>query len=214
MRKSLIAIGLLFVPALFLYLLSIAKMKHKYEKLDVFGEIPAFVATDINGDTITNDTFKGKIVIYTTLQETCPVKCGINLWFMDQLLMQQLKEKKAIYGDVRIVSFVTDANGNPSHHLADMQEILKENVINYDPKLWLVVSGKPEVIFDIEHNGQNLKNATGGEFINNLAYNSLILLADKKNQLRMVMRGDIEGTVRTMKQDLALLYQEYAYEKK
>lgn len=210
-KKLLLALMVLG-PASILVLVSTLQCEHRFKKLDNFGEIPAYKAVSLTGDTITNANYKDQVVIYTTLQESCPKDCGISLWFMDRHLFRHIRENKKKLGYVKIVSFVIDSLGNPVSDLSNMEQILRDNVIEYDPKLWQLAKGDAESIFNIENNGQNLKDANGEEFVNGKAYNSLLLLADKKNQLRMVMRGDEEGTVRTLQQHMFLLLKEYDLE--
>lgn len=210
--KKLLMALLVIGPASILVLISTLKCEHKFKKLDVFGTIPAYEAVTGENRKINNNTFKNEVVIYTTLQESCPKECGISLWFVDRHLFRHIRENRKKLGYVKIVSFVIDKDGNPVDDLSNMEQILRDNVIEYDPELWILAKGNAQEVFNIEHNGQNLVDANGEEFINGKAYNSLLLLADKKNQLRMVMRGDSEGTVRTLQQHLFLLLKEYDLE--
>lgn len=185
--------------------------KHKFIKLDVLGEIPAFNATTIDGRKLTNSSFKDTTVIYTTLQMSCPKECGVNLWFMQQHVFKFVRGHRLEFPNVKIVSFVEGFDGKLATHqdLLDMQQILRDNVQDYDPKYWMVVSGDASQVYNITKEGQNLKDVDGEEFVNGKAYNSTLLLADENNQLRMMMRGDREGTVRTMGQYLQLLLNEH-----
>lgn len=188
---------------------------HKFVQLDVLGEIPQFTATTIEGKTVTNASFKGETIIYTTLQMSCPKDCGINFWFMYQHLFKYIRSHRFENPDVKIVSIVEGRNGELATHqdLADMEAILRDNVQDYDPQFWMVISGDPTKLYDIIKKGKSLKDVDGEEFVNGKAYNSTLLLADKDNQLRMMMRGDKEGTVRTMGQHLQLLLKEYSSKK-
>lgn len=210
-KKRFILFFLLAAPATVFILAGTVKCEHRFQRLDILGNIPAFTAHTLDGKAITNRNFKGKTVIYSTLQTTCPNKCGINFWFMDQHLFKEINGKLNKLTDVKIVSFVLDQDGNPAtkKDLEDMQEIIKDNVVNYNPDIWMLVSGDPSEVYNIERNGENLKDIKGKEFIHGKAYNSTLMLADKMGHLRMIMRGDREGTVRTLKQDLELLIKEY-----
>lgn len=217
LKKSKLII-ILALPALVIIFSFIINRgcQHKFVELDVLGEIPSFNATTIDGRKINNESFKDTIVIYTTLQMTCPKECGINFWFMDENLYYFIRGSRFEYPFIKIVSFVEGFDGQPATHqdLKDMEEILRDNVRKYDPQFWMVVSGDASEVYNIVKNGQNLKDVDGEEFINGKAYNSTLLLADKKNQLRMMMRGDKEGYVRTMGQHLKLLLNEYNQQKK
>ena len=125
------------------------------------------------------------------------------------------KNKRKKLKKVRIISFVTDGKGNPlpENELKTIQDALKDNVEEYDPELWLIVSGDARKVYDFKHNGQSLlqhgKKYFGGE-----AFQELILLLDKNNHLRMVLPGKEEGLVRRMKEDIALLQKQYDKERK
>jgi hypothetical protein len=53
------------------------------------------------------------------------------------------------------------------------------------------------------------KQYFGGEY-----FQEILLLIDKNNHLRMALRGNQEGMVRTMKEHLALLQKQYDKEAK
>lgn len=135
---------------------------------------------------------------------------------MDENLYKFIRGSRFEYPFIKIVSFVEGMDGQPAtkQNLLDMEQILRDNVQKYDPQFWMVVSGDATEVYDIVRKGKSLKDVDGSEFINGKAYNSTLLLADKKNQLRMMMRGDQEGTVRTMRQHLQLLLNEYNAEAK
>ncbi|MEY4572347.1 MAG: hypothetical protein RLZ10_1580, partial [Bacteroidota bacterium] len=106
------------------------------------------------------------------------------------------------------ISFVTDGKGNPVKNISTIQQTLASEVEGFDPKLWIVAKGDARSVFDIQHNGQTLlqkgPNYYGGE-----AFQELMLLVDKQRHLRMVLKGNQEGLIRTMKESLALLLKQY-----
>ena len=114
---------------------------------------------------------------------------------------------------VRIISFVTDGNGNPVTDLSTTVAAIKDNVEGYDPDLWLVVSGDVKSMYDFTHNGQKLLRE-GKEYYGGHAFQELMLLLDKKNHLRMVLSGKTEGMVRRMRDNIALLQKQYDKERK
>jgi len=206
--KTVVTLLLLFGPALFLIFISTRGCEHKFKVLEDFGKMPNYTLTDINGKQFTNASFKNKIVIFTTIQPTCPDTCGISIWHLDQLIYQQLRKNKKKLGHVKLVSIVTDYNGNSSNKLNDVVFTLNDRVEAYDPSIWMIVKADARSIYNIKHNGQTLL-AKGDQFFGGEAFQELMLLQDKKNHLRMVLPGKTESTIRTMRDHMALLEKEY-----
>ncbi|MNU48511.1 hypothetical protein D3C71_374310 [compost metagenome] len=206
--KSVFALLLLFGPALILIFISTRGCEHKFKELDDYGAIPTFSFTDSRGTIYTNHSFKNQIVIYTTIQPSCPDSCGISIWHLDQLVYQRLRENKKRLSHVKLISILTDGHGNPDKRLQDVEFMLKDRVEGFDPKLWIIVTGDAKSIYNIKHNGQTLLQEDEKYFGGN-GFQELMLLADKSNHLRMVLPGKTESTIRTMRDHMALLEKEY-----
>lgn len=209
--KSVFALLLLFGPALLLIFISTRGCQHKFKRLEDFGAIPAFSFTDVKGQTITNKSFKDKIVIFTTIQASCPDTCAISLWHVDHLIYQTLHQNKKKLGHVKLISIVTDGEGNPSDRLDDVIYTLKDQVQDYDQSIWTIVKGDARSLYNMKHNNQTLLQK-GKNYFGNEAFQELMLLVDKKGHLRMVLPGKTESTIRTMRDHMALLEKEYDQE--
>lgn len=205
--RSVFALLLAFGPALVLILIATNQCKHKFKRLDDFGPLPKFEFTTSDGKVLTNESFKNDIVIYTTIQPTCPDSCGITIWHLDQLIFQITRNKKRLE-HLKIVSIVTDYEGNSSDNLKDVEFMLKDRVDGYNPKRWMVVKGDPKQIFNVENNGVNLIHK-GKEFFGGISYQELMILADTKNHIRMIVSGKTEDSMRTMRDYMSLLEREY-----
>lgn len=203
---------ILFGPALILILISKAGCEHKFKVLDDYGKLPAYTFQSKTGKSITNKSFENKVVLYTTIQTSCPDTCALATWFIDQSIYQRMRTNAKKLGHVRIVSVVTDSKGNPSKDLAMVEAMLRRKVQGYDPKLWMLVSGDPEKIYDIKHNGQTLLQEDKKYFAGK-AFTELMMLVDKKNHVRMVLSGKSESTIRSMRDHMALLEKEYTLAK-
>jgi hypothetical protein len=169
--------------------------------------------TDARGKKYTSKDFKDNVVLINVLQLKCPDSCGISLWHLDHHIFQNVRTSKKKLGSVRIISFVTDGKGNPVEDVQQVADMLEDRVEGYDPDMWYVASGDSKSIYDMESNGQTLLQ-TGEDKFGGEGYQELLLLADKKNHLRMVLPGDSEGMVRRMKEHVALLQKVYDKEKK
>ena len=177
--------------------------EHKFETLENYGTITSFNFTDVNGNKRSSLDFKGDIVLISTIQESCPDSCSVLLWNINQTIYQRIwKNRTKKRKQVKILSFVTDDNGNPIKDLSPIEDLLKKIVPNYDPSIWVLAKGDVKSIYDIEHNGASLLQ-DGNKF------QELMLLMDKKQCLRMVLSGKKEGHIRRMEQSMALLQKEY-----
>jgi cytochrome oxidase Cu insertion factor (SCO1/SenC/PrrC family) len=211
-KKGIILSVLLFGPAFLLIFISTRGCDHKFRVLDDMGEIPSLDITTSDGKKISNKSFENNVILYTTIQQTCPDSCAISMWHLNQLIYQHLRKNQKKLSHVRIVSFVTDGFGNPVKNTSTIQSILKEEVEKYDPNLWKIVTGDVKKLYNISRNGENLIKK-GDEYFGGESFQELMLLVDKKNHLRMVLNGKTEGMIRRMKEHIALLDKQYDKEK-
>lgn len=210
--KRIAAMVLLFAPAILLVIIGTRSCQHKFTELDDYGAVPAFSFVNAkNGDTIVSKELEGKIVLLTTLQPNCLDECAISWWHFDELIYEGIYTNKKKLGDFRIISFVTDAEGNPSNDVARVTEMLEDKIEGYDPNLWMVAKGDPSAIFNAEYKGKKLTdNPETGEVRN---FTEFLLLIDKKGHLRIVRSGKQEGMIRDFQQHMALLMKQYDKEK-
>lgn len=208
-KKALLALLLVFTPALILILVSSIGCEHKFQKLEDFGEVQSFNFTDENKRSRNSAEFKDDIVLITTIQNECPNACAISLWHLNQLIYQHIrKNSHKQMKQVRIISFVTDGKGNPSKNLSEIKQSLQDLAEGYDPKLWILANGDVRKIYNISNNGQSLLQK-GEQYFGGEAFQELLLLVDKNSHLRMVLPGNEEGLIRRMKENIALLQKEY-----
>jgi len=207
LKQRLLIVLLLFGPAFILVLIGTSKCTHKFKQLDDFGVATNYTFTDSKGEKHDYSDFSDQVVLVTTLQISCPDDCAISMWHLDQLVYQKMRKKKE-KGGVRIISFVTDGEGNPVKDLSSVEEMLYDRVENYDPDLWMIASGDAKELYDFERNDERLLKE-GDEFYGGQAFQELLLLLDRENHLRMVLSGTTEGMIRRMNQHVSLLQKEY-----
>jgi len=198
---------LLFAPALLLFVTS-RGCKMKFKTLEDFGQVNNYAFEDIDGKQYTQDDFKDQVILFTNIQENCIDTCSINLFTFEKVIYQDIRSKKSLK-HVKIISFVNDIDGNPVKDLQPTMDMMKDKVHNFDPKKWLLVKGDARVVYDIKSNGESLLQ-TGDQYYGGNAFQELMLLVDKDNHLRMVLRGNMEGMFRRMKECIALLQKEYS----
>ncbi|MEY5132045.1 MAG: hypothetical protein RLZZ198_49 [Bacteroidota bacterium] len=207
--RNVLGFLLVFGPALFLIFISTRGCTHQFKTLDDYGALKNYSFTDSKGKNRTAEEFKGEIIIITTLQKGCPWDCSVSFWRLNQILYQHIrKNSHKQLKRVRMISFVTDGKGNPEKELTLVQQMMERDVEGYDPNLWIVASGDVRSIYNIEHNDQTLLQK-GEKYYGGEGFQELILLSDKENHLRMVLKGNQEGLIRRMKESLALLLKQY-----
>ena len=214
--KSILALSILFGPALFLIIIGVVgarSCEHKFKVPDDYGELIDYSFTDARGKKFTSKDFKDNVVLINVIQPKCPDSCGISFWHLDQSIYQNVRTNKKKLGSVRIISFVTDGKGNPVTDLKQVSDMVKDRVEAYDPDIWYIAAGESKPIYDMQNNGETLLQ-TGDDKFGGEGYQELMLLADKQNHLRMVLAGDSEGMIRRMKEHIALLQKVYDKEKK
>lgn len=207
--RKVLGFLLVFGPALFLILISTRGCKHKFQTLEDYGQVKAYKFTDSYGKTHHAKEFQGEIILITTIQKTCPWECSVSFWRLNQIVYQHIrKNSHKKLKRVRIISFVTDGKGKPVKNIAMVRQMMEREVEGYDPKLWIVATGDVRSIYDIENNNQTLLQ-TGNQYYGGEAFQELMLLTDKQNHLRMVLKGNQEGLIRRMKESIALLLKQY-----
>lgn len=209
--KRVTAMALLFAPAIFLVIIGTRRCQHKFTELDDYGKVPSFSFVTASGDSISSKELEGKILLLTTLQPTCLNDCAISWWHFDELIYEGLYQNKKKLGDFRIISFVTDSEGNSSDDLAQVNEMLQDKIEGYNPDIWMLAKGDAEKIFNAEYKGKKLTdNQETGEVKN---FTEFLMLIDKKGHLRIVRSGKKEGMIRDFQQHMALLMKQYDKEK-
>ena len=207
--KGIVLTILLFGPASLLIFLSSRGCSHKFKELDDMGVVKNYSFKGVDGKMYSSKDFKGKVVLITTIQKTCPSDCAIKMWHLSQMIFEHIRKNQKKLGYVKIISYVTDGKGNPEHNLKEVQSILEDQVEEYDPKIWILADGDAKSIYDITRNGKNLLKERGTKYYGGEAFQELMLLSDKQNHLRMVLKGNSEGMIRKMKEHIALLAKQY-----
>jgi cytochrome oxidase Cu insertion factor (SCO1/SenC/PrrC family) len=217
-RRSILALTLVFGPALILIFMATRGCDHRFKKLADYGlvETPTFSVFNHKGkQQLTLNDYKNQVVLITTLQTTCPHQCGLAFFPLTQNLYKDLRtNKRKKLKQVRMLSIVVDSLGKPvsEQELLDIQDMLKSRVEGFDPELWQLINADPKDFYNLANNGQKLI-VKDPKYFGGVSYNELILLLDKQNHLRMVLNGHTEGMIRKMKEHLALLMKQYDKER-
>ena len=152
-------------------------------QLFVYNKVPPFEFINQNGDTITNETYLGKVYVVEFFFTTCPTICPMMNEQM--LLIQQefLKNSNVGFASISITPKI------------DTQEVLNNYAIanGITHENWHLLSGKSEeTVFNLSNNGFKLyagidENIEHGGF----EHSGLFALVDKKGVIRS--RKDSQG---------------------
>lgn len=205
--KVLLSFILLFGPASLLIIIGTRGCEHKFKTLEDYGEVIDYSFTDAEGKQYTSKDFEGQVVLVSTLQITCPEKCEISMWHIKKHLYSVLNKNQKRLGNIKMISFVTDGEGNALEDVSAVNEMIKDQIEDYDPNLWIIASGESRELYNIKKDDKSF--AKDGQQYSGNGFQKLLLLIDRKNHLRMVLPGDSEGMVRRMKEHMALLMKEY-----
>ncbi|WP_146194191.1 SCO family protein [Brumimicrobium oceani] len=198
-----------FGPAVILITITMGKCEHNFQTLPVYSEMPDYEFIGANGEVVNNKTQEGKVTLFTTLQTTCPQNCAIDIFKFNLQIYQDYRKNQKSLGHVKIVSVVTDENGNPVDNIDELLYTMNDMIEGYDSTIWNLVTGDPKQIYDIENNGVNLYSTTSDSTFAGKSFLETMLIVDKQNQLRLVRRGNQEGLIRDFKQHVALLQKQY-----
>lgn len=186
-----------------------------YEELDKYGSVGDFEFTFLDGKSFNEDSLKGKITIITTYQLSCPDSCGIDLWFMREQLFKKIYNNRKKLPHVQIISIATDIEGKPIKIDGNSDFGIRDIVIRglkkkeYNESIWRLVEGDPKQIYDIEHNGVNLYEATDDKFLSGRMFLESLILIDEDGQLRFVRYGRSESMIRDFHDGFMLLEKEF-----
>lgn len=180
----------------------------KDEKLVMIGPAPKFELTNQNNDTISNESFKGKVYVVEFFFTTCPSICPK----MNQSML--LIEKK-FFGNPNfgIASITID----PNH---DTAKVLKEHAefLGVKSTSWQFLRGDQDYIYSIANKGFNLYAASNSNVAGGFEHSGLFALIDKDGNIRC--RKDDYGNpilyydglekkgVRDIQQDISILLEE------
>jgi len=144
--------------------------------------VPEFQLTRFDGALINRDSIEGKFIILSTLQNNCPTlkECGMGFYVFNELLFRKLTDNRKSYGNVKVISILTDFNGKAD---STVSERLQEEMAIYDPAIWWMTIGDPNPLFDFYYYGDRFINHPAankdGEIGTKAFINSLVLIDDK-----------------------------------
>ena len=207
--RAILMLLLVFGPASLLIMFSLGKCENKFNQLDDFGAIGDYSFIDASGDTWSNKDMEGKIVIFSTIQNTCPRDCAIDIARFNLLIYQKFRKLQRTSSHIKFVSILVDHEGKPVEDLSEVAFMLDDEIQEFNPDVWKIVSGDPAQIYDFTSNGHNLYKAREEKAYKGMPWLESMLLVDKQNHLRSLRSGATEGMLRDLNEHIAILEKEY-----
>lgn len=219
--RSILMLLLVFGPASLLVFFALNKCENKFKMLDDFGTIGKYSFKTVDGKTITEQDMKDNVTVFTTIQGTCPQECAIAINHFNLLIYQKYRKTQRKNSHIKFISIVTDPEGNPVNNIDEVAFYLNDEIQGYDPSIWMLVSGDPKQVYNVENNGVNLFEQKDETAFGGRPYLQALLLVDKENHLRWVGKGATERSkttemiireesmIRDFEQQMALLEKQY-----
>jgi hypothetical protein len=225
LKRVLTILLIVFGPVCILYFLA-KNLRNKFIVLPYIGQydytyddngnptdsipyrIPDFELTKFDGTPITRDSIKGKIIVLSTIQPKCPDidECGMSFYIFNELFFKVLSKNQDNYGDVKILTILTDINGKAI--IEGPNEELTEQIEEYDPAIWWMTYGDPTPLFSWEYYGMNFMEHTSekknGE-IGKYAFPNSLVIIDQKGNIRGVSGAKKDSDIRNFFDMLKLL---------
>lgn len=183
----IVVFGFIFIPDIYTRLKTgsvVDSDRHKVgaellkaEDLVVIGKVPEFRFTNQNGDTISNETYKGKVYVIEFFFTTCPTICPVMTGNM--LKLQRAFADREDFG---VASFSI----NPMN---DTPEVLKAYTETYGithPN-WHLLTGDMEAIMKLSNTGFNLYAGVNANVDGGFEHSGMFALIDQEGQIRSRM---------------------------
>lgn len=172
------------------------------------GKAPKFNLTDQNKQTISNDTYKGKVYVIEFFFTSCPSICPVM-----NRNMKFVQGSFASNTNFGIASISID----PEH---DTPEVLKKHAEQIEAKgiNWHFLTGDKKTIFEMANKGFNLYVGENPKVNGGFEHSGLFALIDKKGNIRcrkdefdnpiVYYDGLSEEGIKQIKQDISKLLAE------
>ncbi|MDX1444741.1 SCO family protein [Lishizhenia sp.] len=207
--RAILMMLLVFGPASLLVLFSMNKCENKFQELGDYGNVGEYEFTTADGKTISNESMKGNIVIFSTIQNTCPVDCAIDMARFNLLIYQKYRKLQRNASHIKFVSILVDEEGNALDDLGAIDFTVKDEIEGYNPDVWMLVKGDPKQIYDITNKDLSLMEANDEKAYKGKPWLETMIIVDKENHVRMLRSGATEGMVRDLNEHISLLEKQY-----
>lgn len=223
--KRLILVLIIFLgPGAIIYFISKTVSNHFIElpylgyeyKLDSSGnkvdsvayQIPNFNLTKFDGTPITRDSIRGKFIVLSTIQNGCPdpSECGFGLFHFNEIFFHKLVKNQKNYGNVRVISILTDIDGNP---VSEISPKLRDEMYEYDTTgIWWMTTGDVLPFYNFNYYGDKFINYPASKKDSEIgakAFTNSLVLIDDEGYIRGVTGAKTDTHIRNFFDMLKLL---------
>ena len=165
----------------------------------VYHAIPDFKFVNQDGDTLTQDAFKGKIYIGDFFFTSCPTICPVM-----KTQMLRIYEKFKDNPELGILSHTID----PRHDSVAVLKAYREK-LGINTNQWQFVTGEQEKIYEIAQKSYMVSAMEDKEAVDEggFVHIGAFVLVDKNRNIRGVYDGTKEKEVNRLIKDIELLLQ-------
>ena len=167
----------------------------------IYHSIPSFSFTNQDGNTITDKTYDGKIIVvdyfFITFKKICSKMATELLRVQDKFSYTK--------GLVQILSHTVDPEN-------DSVPVLKaySEMIHADNSMWNFVTGDKKQLYDIARTGYLVNAMEGDGGPDDFIHSELFVLVDKEKHIRGIYDGTNIKAVNDLLDDIKVLMAEYA----
>lgn len=165
----------------------------------IYHTIPDFSFVNQNGDTITQEIIKNKVIVADFFFTTCPTIC-INMTSN----LHKIQEKYFNDKDVLILSHTVDPE---TDSVGQLKKYAIEKDVN--SKVWHLLTGNKKDIYSIARNGYLVTALQGDGGPNDFIHSEKLVLVDKERRIRGFYDGTKDESIEQLKKDIQLLLVSY-----
>jgi peroxiredoxin len=226
-KRLLLVLLVVLGPGLIIYFISKTVSNHFIElpylgyefELDAQGnkidsaayQVPDFELTKFDGTPISRSDIDGKFIVLSTIQNACPTmnECGMSVFHFDEIFFKKLVKNQENYGNVRVLSILTDVDGNP---IDTPSQKLKDEMYEFDTTgVWWMATGDVTPFYNFNYYGDKFINHAASEKDSEIgakAYTNSLVLIDDKGFIRGVSGAKTDSHIRNFFDMLKLLKKE------
>lgn len=215
----------LFGPGLLIYFIA-KTVSNKFVEVPYIGEhtysydadgnvtdsvlytIPNFELTKLDGKKITQNSIKNKFIVLSTIQNSCPDTCGMFMFHFEELFYNKLVKNQDHYSNVKVISILTDHDGNPVYNTTPKFEDELKELEHYDDDIWWITTGDPTPLFSFDYNNKPFNTWASSkkeqEIGKNAFVNSLVLI-DREGHIRGFTGAKSDSDIRNFFDILKIL---------
>jgi protein SCO1/2 len=165
----------------------------------IFHTIPDFSFVNHNGDTITQEIMKNKVVVADFFFTTCPSICIDMTSNLHKIQEEYFNDR-----DVIILSHTVDPE---TDSIGQLKKYAIEKDVN--SKVWHLLTGNKKDLYAIARNGYLVTAVQGDGGPNDFIHSEKLVLIDKEKRIRGFYDGTNDAAIEQLKKDIQLLLVSY-----